>query len=145
MSPVEVEIIKRKLSRIAENLKALEPIQEMNLDEYTRDLYKRKATEKLLQELIEAAIDVNIHMIVQSGNTGPDDYYESFIKVGELKIISSNLAEKLAPSAGLRNRLVHEYDRVEHSIVLKAVGMAEEFYPKYIKEISDYILKMYNV
>jgi len=60
MSPVEVEIIKRKLSRIAENLKALEPIQKMNLDEYTRDLYKRKATEKLLQELVEAAIDINL-------------------------------------------------------------------------------------
>jgi uncharacterized protein YutE (UPF0331/DUF86 family) len=145
VSPIEVEIIRRKLARIAENLKALEPIQKMNLDDYMKDLYKRKATEKLLQELIEAAIDINIHMIVQTGNAGPDDYYESFMKAGELKIISSNLAEKLAPSAGLRNRLVHEYDRVEHSIVLKAVGMAEELYPKYIKEISDYILKINNV
>lgn len=145
MSPIEVEIIRRKLARIAENLKALEPIQEMNLDEYVKDLYKRKATEKLLQELIEAAIDINIHMIVQTGNPGPDDYFESFIKVGELKIVASNLAEKLAPSAGLRNRFVHEYERVDHSIVLKAVRMAEELYPKYIKEISDYILKIYNV
>ena len=40
---------------------------------------------------------------------------------------------KLAPSAGLRNRLVHEYDRLEHSMVLKAVNMAEELYSKYIK------------
>jgi uncharacterized protein YutE (UPF0331/DUF86 family) len=139
MSPIEVEIVKRKLSRIAENLKALEPIKNMKKDQYIKDLYKRKATKKLLQELIEAAIDINIHIIVQSGNPVPDDYYESFIKAGELKIISSNLAEKLAPSAGLRNRLVHEYDRIEHSMVLKAVKMAEELYPKYIKEIDDYI------
>ena len=139
MSPIEVEIIKRKLARIAENLKALEPIENMNLDEYVKDLFKRKATEKLLQELIEAAIDINVHMIAQTGNPVPDDYYESFVKVGELKIISSNLAEKLAPSAGLRNRLVHEYDRIEHVMVLKAVRMAEELYPTYIKEINDYI------
>src|SRR3972149_4814187 len=119
MSPIEVEIIKRKLARIAENLKALEPIENMNLDEYVKDLFKRKATERLLQELIEAAIDINVHMIAQTGNPVPDDYYESFVKVGELKIISSNLAEKLAPSAGLRNRLVHEYDRIEHVMVLK--------------------------
>jgi len=141
VSPLEAEIIKRKLSRIAENLKALEPIEDMTLDEYKGDLYKRKATEKLLQELIEAAIDINIHMIVQTGNAGPDDYYESFMKAGELKIISSDLAEKLAPSAGLRNRLVHEYDRVEHSIVLKAVRMAQELYSIYIREISDYLSK----
>jgi len=59
----------------------------------------------LLQELIEAAIDVNIHVIVQSGNPAPDDYYDSFIKIGEMKIIPLSLAEKLAPSARVRNRL----------------------------------------
>ncbi|MBI5181523.1 MAG: DUF86 domain-containing protein [Nitrospirae bacterium] len=78
-------------------------------------------------------------MIVQTGHTAPDDYYESFIKAGELKIISADLAERLAPSAGLRNRLVHEYDLLEHSRVLEAVGMAEELYTNYIKEIENYI------
>jgi uncharacterized protein YutE (UPF0331/DUF86 family) len=46
---------------------------------------------------------------------------------------------KLAPSAGLRNRLVHEYDRLEHTMGLKAVGMAEELFPQYIKAINDYL------
>ncbi len=139
MSPVEAEIVRRKLAVMIESLKALEPIKEMEKDEYIGDIYKRKATERLLQELIEAAIDINTHIIVQTGNAAPDDYYESFIRAGELKIISMGLAEKLAPSAGLRNRLVHEYDLLEHSMVLDAVRMAEHLYPKYIKEIDDYI------
>jgi uncharacterized protein YutE (UPF0331/DUF86 family) len=46
---------------------------------------------------------------------------------------------KLAPSAGLRNRLVHEYDLLEHAMVLNAVKMAEELYPEYVKAIEDYI------
>jgi len=91
MSPIEVEIVRRKLAVIIENLKTLEPIKGMNTDEYLQDLYKRKATERLLQELIEAAIDINIHMIVETGHTVPDDYYESFIRAGELKIISLDL------------------------------------------------------
>lgn len=139
MSPVEEGIIRKKLAVMIENLKALEPIKEMTRDEYIQDLYKRKATERLLQELIEAAIDINTHIIVQTGNAAPDDYYESFIKLGELKIISADLAEKLAPSAGLRNRLVHEYDQLEHSLVLDSVRMAEEMYADYIKEIEGYI------
>lgn len=139
MSPVEVEIVKRKLAIIIENLKALEPIKNMTMEEYINDLYKRKAAERLLQELIEAAIDINIHIIVQTGDTAPDDYYESFIKAGRLRIISADLAEKLAPSAGLRNRLVHEYDRIEDSTVYEALRTAEALYHKYIKEISDYI------
>lgn len=139
MSPVEVEIIRKKLSVMIENLKALQPVKNMKKDEYIEDIYKRKATERLLQELIEAAIDINTHIIVQTGNAAPDDYYASFIRAGELKIISMDIAKRLAPSAGLRNRLVHEYDSLEHSMVLDAVRMAEQLYPKYIKEIENYI------
>ncbi len=139
MSPVEKGIVRRKLTVIIENLKSLEPIKDMTKEEYIEDVYKRKAAERLLQELIEAAIDINTHIIVETGNVVPDDYYESFIKAGELKIISTDLAVKLAPSAGLRNRLVHEYDLLEHSLVLEAVRMAEELYPEYVKEIEDYL------
>jgi uncharacterized protein YutE (UPF0331/DUF86 family) len=139
MSPIEEEIIRRKLATIVENLKALDPIGQMSLGEYFQELYKRKATERLLQELIEAAIDINTYIIVQTGNKVPDDYYESFIVLGELNIISSQLAEKLAPSAGLRNRLVHEYDTLEHSMVLEAVRRAQELYPKYIEQIENYL------
>ncbi|MGB9628413.1 MAG: type VII toxin-antitoxin system HepT family RNase toxin [Thermodesulfobacteriota bacterium] len=141
MRSIEIEIVRRKLALIIENLKNLEPIEGMSQEEYLKDLYKRKATERLLQELFEAAIDINIHMIIEKGHTAPDDYYESFIKAGELKIISSDLAHKLAPSAGLRNRLVHEYDRLDHSMILKALRMAKELYSKYIQEISDYLSK----
>jgi len=139
MSPIEEAIIRRKLSVIVDNLRALEPIRKMTLKEYIQELYKRKATERLLQELIEAAIDINTYIIVQTGNKVPDDYYESFIKLGELNIISSHLSEKLAPSAGLRNRLVHGYDMLEHSMVLAAVRRTEELYPAYIKQIEDYL------
>jgi uncharacterized protein YutE (UPF0331/DUF86 family) len=139
VSPLDAEIIQRKIAVIIENLKALEPIEDMAREEYIADLYKRKATERLLQELIEAAIDINIHIIAATGHPVPDDYYESFIRMGELRIISVDLAERLAPSAGLRNRLVHEYDRLEHSMVLTAVRTAEELYPKYVKEVSDSI------
>lgn len=142
MSPIEAEIIRRKLAVITENLAVLKPIESLAKEEYIKDVYKRKATERLLQELIEAAIDINSHIIVQTGNTAPDDYYESFIKMGKLGIISSNLAEQLAPSAGLRNRLVHEYDLLEHSLVLEAVRVAEIQYPRYVKEIDGYISKM---
>lgn len=139
MSPLEEAIVRRKLAVIVENLRALEPITHLSREAYIGDIYKRKATERLLQELIEAAIDINTHMIVASGREVPDDYYESFLKVGELKIISMNLSEKLAPSAGLRNRLVHEYDRLEHSMVLAAVKFAEELYVEYVRQIEKYL------
>ncbi len=139
MSPVEKEVIRRKIAVIIENLKALEAVKDITIEEYRDDIYKRKATERLLQELIEAAIDINTHIIVQTGNRVPDDYFESFIKAGEYNIIPKYIAGKLAPSAGLRNRLVHEYDLLDHSRILEAVKIAEDLYPRYIKAIEDYL------
>lgn len=141
MSPVDKDILRRKLSVITENLEALMPIVKLGIEEYFDDLYMRKASERLLQELIEAATDINTHIIVQTGHDAPDDYYESFIRLGELKIINPELSRKLAPSAGLRNRLVHEYDAIEHSLVLGAVKMAEDLYPEYVSEIESYLEK----
>lgn len=139
MTQVEGEIVRKKLAVMGENLKALDPIAAMTEEEYIDDLYKRKATERLLQELIEASIDINTHLIAHSGNIVPDDYYTTFIKAGELKILPKELANKLAPSAGLRNRLVHEYDALQHSFVLEAVKMAIDLYPAYMRAIEDYI------
>jgi uncharacterized protein YutE (UPF0331/DUF86 family) len=139
MSPVEADVIRRKLGVIIENLKALGPVRGMGRDEYAGDIYKRKATERLLQELIEAAIDINTHILVQKGGEAPDDYYHSFIMMGAVAVLSRDLAERLAPSAGLRNRLVHEYDLIDHTLVLDAVRMADTLYPRYVLEIENYL------
>lgn len=139
MSPLEKDIIRRKLAVIVECLRALAPIKEMEADKYEEDVYKRKATERLLQEMIEAAIDINTHIIVSAGGGAPADYFQSFIKLGELGIIPVKLAKDLAPSTGLRNRLVNEYDDTDNSIVLAAVKMADDLYPKYIRAVEDHI------
>jgi hypothetical protein len=52
VSSAEEGVIRRKLAAIVENLKALEPIARMTQTQYIEDLYKRKATERLLQELL---------------------------------------------------------------------------------------------
>lgn len=139
MTPVDKEVVRRKLTVIIENLKALEPIKAMTLKQYANDIYKRKATERLLQELIEAAIDINTHIIVQTHNTIVDNYYESFIKMGDINVISAELAKELAPSAGLRNVLVHEYDALNNSIILEAVKVVSNNYYQYIKSVDKYV------
>lgn len=142
MSPLDADIIRRKLAVIIENLQALTPMIAMPPHQYAEDIYKRKATERLLQELIEAAIDINTHIIVQTGHQAPDDYYHTFVRMGELEILRMELALKLAPSAGLRNRLVHEYDAIENSFVLESVKMANELYSGYVKEVEGFLARL---
>jgi uncharacterized protein YutE (UPF0331/DUF86 family) len=136
---VQTEVIRRKLSVIVNNLKALEPFDKINADDYAADLYRRKAVERLLQELIEAAIDINTHIIVEAGGPVPDNYFDTFLRMGELGALSMVLARAIAPSAGLRNRLVHQYDELDDRIILKAVELAQDQYARYVKEIGTYL------
>lgn len=135
MTPSDPAVLRRKLAIIIENLKALEPIATLTLQRYRDDLFTRKSTERLLQELIEAAIDLNTHLLVQDGHGAPDDYHQGFLRLADHGVLPRDLADALALSAGLRNRLVHEYD----AIVLDAVRKAQDLFPKYVEAIERYL------
>ena len=139
MTPVDRDIVVRKLAVIIGSLKALEAVRTMTGEQFARDLYMRKATERLLQELIEAAIDINTHLSVGSGKAAPDDYYDSFILAGQYALVPAELAGELAPSAGLRNRLVHEYDVLDQSLVLEAAKKALSLYARYVGAVERYL------
>jgi len=100
-------IVRRKLQRIAASLDALRPIARLSLEE---------------QEAIEAALDVNAHLAAELGGEVPEEYDGGFLKIGQLGVVPADLAGALAPSAGLRNRLVHEYETIDDAKVLAAVG-----------------------
>lgn len=100
MRPIQPEIIRRKLSVIIGNLQTLEPVAKLRLEEYRKDLFRKKGTERLLQELIEAAVDINLHIVTRLGEAAPDDYYRSFIQLGEKGILPMNLTSNwLLPRA----------------------------------------------
>lgn len=144
MTPSDPSVLRRKLVVIVENLTALEPVAAMTPEQYRDNLFTRKGTERLLQELIEAAIDLNTHILVQDGHGAPDDYYQGFLKLADHGVLSRELADALAPSAGLRNRLVHEYDAIVDAIVLNAVRKAQSLFPRYVAAIEQYLSHRQN-
>lgn len=142
MSPVDAAIIRRKLQRIVASLDGLRPLARLSADEYQARFYERKAAERLLQEAIEGALDINAHLAAELGAEVPDEYYGGFLKVGELGIVPLDLARALAPSAGLRNRLVHEYEALDDAKVLAAIGTLLELYPRYVRAVEVYLTKV---
>ena len=139
MSPVDAAVIRRKLGHIAEALTALGPLARLSLDEYRQRLYERKAAERLLQEAIEAALDINAHLIAEHGAAIPEDYYGGFLALGTLQIVPRELAQRLAPSAGLRNRLVHEYEGIDDAKVLAAIRTTLDIYPQLVEAVEAFL------
>lgn len=139
MTELDADLVRRKIATISRNLDALEEVDGIPLDVYQSDLYRKKGTERLLQEAVEAAVDTNLQLLRAAGAATPTDYYESFISLGRAGVVPVALAERLAPAAGLRNRLVHEYDDIDDEIVLKAVSEARQSLAEYVAAVERYV------
>ena len=140
MNPVELDVIQRKLTSMSENLELLRPIAELSFRQYQERVYQKKAAERLLQTIIEAAIDINNRLLVGSGFPAAEDSYQSFLDVAQkTAILNPALAEELAPSAGLRNRLVHEYERLDDAMIFTSVRKTLTQYPRYMLAVLQYV------
>ncbi|MDP3775576.1 MAG: DUF86 domain-containing protein [Gemmatimonadales bacterium] len=136
MTELDRDVVRRKLAVIATNLDRLGGIEGLTLEQYRGDWMRVKATERLLQEVVEAAVDVNQHLLRAFAEGPSRDYRQSFVDLGRAGVIPPALAEDLAPSAGLRHRLVHEYDEVDDAIVLASVAKARRLYGAYLEAVE---------
>jgi len=136
---INKDLVLSKLLKIKKYIQELKTFSNITFEEYKRDFIKKRAVERLILLLVEVATDINSYVIVEIGKNPPTDYYDSFIKAIEIGLISKQLGEKLAPLAGLRNRLVHEYDEIKDDIVFNSINEVIKLYTTFIKEVNNYL------
>lgn len=142
MTQFELAVVLRKLSNIKKYLDQLKTIDQSTQTDDGRDFVQQLATERLLHLLVESAIDINMHLAVRNDQPPPDTYRDSFITAGRIGAIAVDLAQQLAPSAGLRNRLVHDYDKVDSEVVRRSIVFALELFPQYLQQVQNYLQRI---
>ena len=138
---IDPELVTRKLALITGDLKELSAIAVKSRDEYLALLRDQLVAERLLERMVGRMIDINYHLIVETGHPPPSDYYESFVRLGTLQVLPPHFATRIAACAGLRNRLVHEYDEVDQVRVYEALQAAVRDIPDYLRAIQHYVEK----
>ena len=137
--PVDKTLIKRKIALISEDLKQLKKLSRLSLQEFLEKYENEILAERYMERIIGRMIDINYHIITETGHMPPKDYYNSFIELGKLKVINFALAKKLAQSAGLRNRIAHEYDSIDEKQIYKAIKACFTDLPNYLLGVNKYI------
>lgn len=69
----------------------------------------------------------------------PDDYFSTFVVLGENGILPMDFALKIAPSVGLRNLVVHKYGKVDIKKMIEDIKNELGDYAAYAKYINDFI------
>src|SRR3989338_2216902 len=108
--PIDKKLINRKITLINNDLKSLKALSKLSLKTYLSKAEYEAMAERYLERVIGRMIDINYHVLSEKENEIPTNFYNSFISLGKKKYLPPKLAKVMANSAGLRNRLAHEYD-----------------------------------
>lgn len=139
MSNLDITI--EKLLRINQHIKELRELKPSSYLEYVKDLKTKYAIERIMQLIVDLALDINNIILSYLGRPPSPDYFSSFIELSEYGVLEPKFAEDIAPSSGLRNRLVHEYEKINDKIIYESIDKFIEVYSIYLKEINQFITK----
>lgn len=95
-----------------------------------------------LHTSIESAMDI-IAMLLKDLGSRVEDDYSNIEKLVELRVIDENLGEKLKMCNGLRNWLVHRYNRIDTKIVLESVDEVKEILIKFIERVEGILNEIF--
>ncbi|MEK7540930.1 MAG: DUF86 domain-containing protein [Patescibacteria group bacterium] len=132
---IDKKLVSRKITLINNDLKSLKALSKLSLKTYLSKTEYEALAERYLERIIGRMIDINYHILSEKENEIPTNFYNSFIELGKKKYLPFKLAEVMANSAGLRNRLAHEYDEIDAKKVFEAMESCLKDVPKYLKNI----------
>lgn len=141
---LDERFVRQKLSQLIVHLDELEPLAGCTLDEYRSDHVRRYAVERLIELVVEYASDINRHVVEAAGAAPPQTYYSTFEEMGKLGVIPPETATRLGTTTGLRNRLVHGYEKVSHEIVYRSLGPLLQYYRQYVGRLDAYLSQQQN-
>ena len=118
--------IERRLDELSERLARLEPLRGRPRTDFDQDPYLRDIVERNLEVAAQCCIDISHRIISLEGAQKPADYYEAILRMGELGVVPPGFARALAPLAGFRNILVHEYLSVDWDEVYRMLYRVQD-------------------
>jgi uncharacterized protein YutE (UPF0331/DUF86 family) len=118
--------IERRLDELSERLARLQPLRDKARVEFDGDPYLRDIVERNLEVAAQCCLDICHRIISLEGVRKPVDYYDAILSMGELGVLPPEFARHLAPLAGFRNILVHEYLLVDWDEVYRILHHLED-------------------
>jgi uncharacterized protein YutE (UPF0331/DUF86 family) len=138
---IDKSLVDKKIREIKNYIQELEEIIKFNERKILRDYIKMRALERIFQLIVDEMIHLNLHFISRLELKTPDSFQSSFEIIAQKEILPYDFAIKIALAVGLRNRLVHRYEKVDPKFFLEQVKKEYKDFVKYVKYINEYLRK----
>lgn len=133
--------IKNKIGFIQKELNELIKYKDFSFDEIAKSFEKHTIVERIIERIVNDAIDINQHIIKENQLELPNDFKGGFLKLKDLNIYSEKFADEISQSAGLRNIITHQYRDLDEKIFYNSIKDCLEQYNQYCDFILKYLEK----
>lgn len=136
---IDRNVVRSKLAaieRAQQTLQTVDPLTEARL---TGDPIAAAAVERLLSRMVDLAAETNAHISAVLLQKAPDSYRDGFDLMQEAGVLTAELVERIKPSVGLRNTIVHQYIRIEYGIVAASVPRAIADFAEYRRQVAAFV------
>lgn len=116
----------------------MEQIKEFSWQDYIQDSFKRKVTERWVENLVMSALDIAKIVLASEKREIPQTYKDTLKIFGTL-YVDPSFGEKFSEFASMRNILVHEYLDIKWRRIRNFIDQAERLYPIFIKKIKEMV------
>ena len=130
---VDKPLIQKKLDRIETYIRQVRLKKDPGIGLFEKDRDLQSIVLFNLIQAIQSCIDIGTHIIGDMGLGSPETQAGIFEKLAEHKVITKPLAKKMIQMVGFRNRIVHEYEKIDFKIV-------HEVWKKHIKDIEQFCM-----
>lgn len=136
---LDVDVLRSKLDAIDRATTTLQSLAPLTADKLRSDPVTAAAVERLTCRLVDLAADINTHVSSVVLGRAPESYRDSFDLMARAEALTAEVVDKIKPSVGMRNAIVHEYIRINYDIVAAAVPLAMDTYSEYRRQVAGFV------
>lgn len=132
-------LIKKKIDALVDDIGKLERVALSDVEEIKKGELKLPALERYFQRAVDIMVDINTHIIKEGDFGTVDDLQSTFKMLGDFDVLKKDFANKVAPIVGVRNMLVHRYEKLDKDIFLNNLKRNFSDFKTYVIQIDDYL------
>jgi uncharacterized protein YutE (UPF0331/DUF86 family) len=120
----KADVVARCIGRIKSKSPATQEILAVDLD--AQDIIVLN-----LERAIQACVDMASHIIAYTALPAAPTMADGFVVLHQAGVISQHLCNRMVKATGLRNLLVHEYQRIDWNVVWQVLT-------KHLQDLVDF-------
>lgn len=141
MTKLDKQSIHSKIARLRKNIKELSQIGKTPVKKYKNNFLLTSTTERLLQVSVQIMLDIGSHIVSEEELGEPLEYRDIFKLLVKEKILPQKMESSLMELTGLRNRIVHVYDEIDHNLIYQCLQNELGDMDDFVGLITKYIKK----